>query len=138
MHASCESPWHSLAKHCVLETCFLLTVPFSGMLLTPQDGLQCLAPTAHQIPVYLMVFSPFLCRAFTAHHPQHIALTALAQLVAKPRVAAQLIITGDPAVRHLIPPRVEHLQTLFLSRLRVYFQRHMACLASWLVPCPVF
>src|SRR5207244_3300531 len=67
MHASCESPWHSLAKHCILETCFLLTVPFRGMLLTPQGGPRCLAPTAHQIPVYLMVFSTFLCRAFTAH-----------------------------------------------------------------------
>jgi hypothetical protein len=68
MHASCESPWHSLAKHCILETCFLLTVPFRGMLLTPQGGPRCLAPTAHQIPVYLMVFSTFLCRAFTAHY----------------------------------------------------------------------
>src|SRR6266849_10432919 len=65
MHASCESPWHSLAKHCILDTCFLLTMPFRGMLLTPQGGPRCLAPTAHQIPVYLMVFSTFLCRAFT-------------------------------------------------------------------------
>src|SRR4029434_8003285 len=104
MHASCESPWHSLAKHCVLDTCFLLTVPFRGMLLTPQDGLQCLAPTAHQIPVYLMVFSTFLCRAFTAHHPQHIAFTPLAQRVAKPRVAPQFIVTRHPAVRHLRTP----------------------------------
>src|SRR5713101_4820668 len=68
LHASCESPWHSLAKHCLLDTCFLLTVPFRGMLLTPQGGPRCLAPTAHQIPVYLMVFSTFLCRAFTAHY----------------------------------------------------------------------
>src|SRR5262249_58531788 len=68
MHASCESPWHSLAKHCILDTCFLLTVPFRVMLLTPQGGSRCLAPTAHQIPVYLMVFSTFLCRAFTAHY----------------------------------------------------------------------
>src|SRR2546426_11040897 len=68
MHASCESPWHSLAKHCILDTCFLLTAPFRGMLLTPQGGPRCLAPTAHQIPVYLMVFSTFLCRAFTAQY----------------------------------------------------------------------
>src|SRR2546422_4474952 len=38
------------------------------MLLTPQGGPRCLAPTAHQIPVYLMVFSTFLCRAFTAQY----------------------------------------------------------------------
>src|SRR2546428_1099993 len=68
MHASCESPWHSLAKHCILDTCFLLTGPFRGMLLTPQGGPRCLAPTAQQIPVYLMVFSTFLCRACTAHY----------------------------------------------------------------------
>src|SRR6266571_5798821 len=68
MHASCKSPCHLSAKHCILDTCFLLTVPFRGMLLTPQGGPRCLAPTAHQIPVYLMVFSTFLCRAFTAHY----------------------------------------------------------------------
>src|SRR6266851_10044214 len=67
MHASCESPWHSLAKHHVLEACFLLIMPFRSMLLTLQGGPESLAPTAHQIPVYLMVFSTFLCRAFTAH-----------------------------------------------------------------------
>src|SRR2546426_12792833 len=38
------------------------------MLLTPQGGPRCLAPTAHQIPVYRMVFSTFLCRAFTAQY----------------------------------------------------------------------
>src|SRR2546428_12378435 len=77
----------------LVSQCFLLTVPFRGMLLTPQGGPRCLAPTAHQIPVYLMVFSTFLCRAFTAHHPQHIALAPLAQVVAKPRVAPQFIVT---------------------------------------------
>ena len=137
MHASCVSPWHSLAKHCVLDTCFLLTVLFRGMLLTPQDGLQCLAPTAHQIPVYLMVFSTFLCRAFTAHHPEHIALTALAQVVAKPRMATQFIVTRDPAVRHLLTPRVEHLHALLLSPLITDFWWHVACLASLLVSGPL-
>src|SRR5713101_6500187 len=42
-------------------------LPFRSMLLTPQGGPRCLAPRAHQIPVYLLVFSTFLCRAFTAH-----------------------------------------------------------------------
>src|SRR5213080_5016614 len=44
-------------------------LPFRSMLLTPRGGPWCLAPRAHQIPVYLMVFSTFLCRAFTAHGP---------------------------------------------------------------------
>src|SRR5713101_9792737 len=44
-------------------------LPFRSMLLTPRGGPWCLAPRAHQIPVYLMVFSTFLCRAFTAHRP---------------------------------------------------------------------
>src|SRR6266852_1545023 len=42
-------------------------LPFRSMLLTLRGGPWCLAPRAHQIPVYLMVFSTFLCRAFTAH-----------------------------------------------------------------------
>ena len=66
MHASCESPWHPIAKRCVLDTCFLLTSPFRGMLLTPRGGPRCLAPTAHRVPVYPMVSITFLCRACTA------------------------------------------------------------------------
>ena len=37
------------------------------MLLTLRGGPESFAPRAHQIPVYLLVFSTFLCRAFTAH-----------------------------------------------------------------------
>src|SRR5215470_9765683 len=66
MHASCESPWHPIAKRCVLDTCFLLTSPFRGMLLTPRGGPRCLAPTAHRVPVYPMVSITFLCHACTA------------------------------------------------------------------------
>src|SRR5215831_3974667 len=66
MDASCESPWHPIAKRCVLDTCFLLTSPFRGMLLTPRGGPRCLAPTAHRVPVYPMVSITFLCRACTA------------------------------------------------------------------------
>src|SRR5262245_59960942 len=67
MHASCESPWHSLAKRHLLGACFPRMAPFRSMLLTLRGGPESLAPRAHQIPVYLMVFSTFLCRAFTAH-----------------------------------------------------------------------
>src|SRR6266849_8535813 len=67
IHASCESPWHSLAKHHLLGACFPRMVPFRGMLLTLRGGPQCLAPKAHQVPVYLKVFSTFLYRACTAH-----------------------------------------------------------------------
>src|SRR5881409_3235270 len=67
MHASCESPWHSLAKRHLLRACFPRMAPFRSMLLTLRGGPESLAPRAHQIPVYLMVFSTFLCRAFTAH-----------------------------------------------------------------------
>src|SRR6266851_2279115 len=44
-------------------------LPFRSMLLTLRGGPESLAPRAHQIPVYLLVFSTFLCRAFTAHGP---------------------------------------------------------------------
>src|SRR6266498_3392726 len=69
MHASCESPWHSLAKRHLLGACFPRMAPFRSMLFTLRGGPESLAPRAHQIPVYLMVFSTFLCRAFTAHGP---------------------------------------------------------------------
>jgi len=39
MHASCKSPCHLSAKHCILETCLFLTAPFRTMLLTLQGGL---------------------------------------------------------------------------------------------------
>src|SRR6266700_6757755 len=42
-------------------------LPLRSMLLTRRGGPESLAPRAHQIPVSLMVFSTFLCRAFTAH-----------------------------------------------------------------------
>src|SRR6266446_3444246 len=67
MHASCESPWHALAKHHLLGACFPRMAPFRSMLLTLRGGPESFTPRAHQIPVYLMVFSTFLCRAFTAH-----------------------------------------------------------------------
>src|SRR5712692_8505894 len=40
LHASCESPWHSLAKHHLLGACFPRMVPFRSMLLTLQSGLK--------------------------------------------------------------------------------------------------
>lgn len=33
-----DSPWHLLAKHCFLDTCFFLTAPFRSMLLTLSSG----------------------------------------------------------------------------------------------------
>src|SRR4029450_1318729 len=45
----------------------------------------------------------------SAGHPQQIPLAPLAQRMAKLRVATELIIAGDPAMRHLLTPRVEHL-----------------------------
>src|SRR6266849_2017371 len=58
----------------VLEACFLLKAPFRGMLLTLRGGPKSLAPRAHRIPVYPMVFSTFLYRACTAHFDLDIRL----------------------------------------------------------------
>src|SRR5215471_14054794 len=248
MHASCESPWHSLAKHHLLGACFPRMVPFRSMLLTLRGGPQCLAPRAHRVPVYPMVFSTFLYRAFTAHipvaiagvliaaiprglrlpravvrerttgdhqpflgpcpfafqprlhpsgdhldrnraflpvshahvcpslcsagltprthrlpggfwstptplirrhrrlqvahrrvtgHPQHIPFATLAQRVTKLRVAPQLIVPRHPAVRHLLAPRVEHLQALLVPRVILHLQRDVARRTPWRIPCPV-
>src|SRR6266568_1533336 len=68
-----------------------------------------------------------------AGHPQHIALAPFSQLMAKPRVATELIIAGDPSMRHLLTPRVEHLQALLLARVIAHHQWYVACVAPLLV-----
>ena len=55
MHASGDSPWHSSAKHHLLEACFFRMTPFRSMLLTLQSGLQSLAPRAQSVPAYAQV-----------------------------------------------------------------------------------
>src|SRR5262249_50659893 len=98
MHASCESPWHSLAKHHLLGACFPRMLPLRSMLLTLRGGPQCLAPRAHRVPVYPMVFSTFLYRAFTAHIAITIAgilLTGLARGRCLQHTAVRERMTGD-------------------------------------------
>src|SRR5262249_13855575 len=72
----------------------------------------------------------------SAGHPQHIAFTPLAQLLTKPRVATELIITGDPTMWDVRAPCVEHLQALFLAGLVTHLWRDVACVAPLLVACP--
>ena len=55
MHASGDSPWHSSAKHHILEACFFRMTPVRSMLLTVQSGLHSLAPRAQSIPAYAQV-----------------------------------------------------------------------------------
>src|SRR6266700_7144218 len=69
--------------------------------------------------------------------PQHIPLAPLAQLPAKPRVAAQRIVTRHPAVRNVLTPLVKPLQALLGSRVIPHLLWHRARLASWLVSCPL-
>ena len=38
MHASGDSPWHSSAKHHILEACFFRMTPFRSMLLTLEQS----------------------------------------------------------------------------------------------------
>ena len=54
-HASGDSPWHSSAKHHILEACFFRMTPFRSMLLTLQSGLQRFTPTAQSVPAYAQV-----------------------------------------------------------------------------------
>jgi hypothetical protein len=56
MHASGDSPWHSSAKHHILEACFFRMTPFRSMLLTVQSGLHSFAPRAQSVPAYAQVF----------------------------------------------------------------------------------
>src|SRR5438874_2784622 len=55
LHASGDSPWHSSAKHHILEACFFRMTPFRSMLLTLQRGLQSLTPRAQSVPAYAQV-----------------------------------------------------------------------------------
>jgi hypothetical protein len=55
MHASGDAPWHSSAKHHILEACFFRMTPFRSMLLTVQSGLHSLAPRAQSVPAYAQV-----------------------------------------------------------------------------------
>jgi hypothetical protein len=64
---------------------------------------------------------------------QYITLPLFSQLVAKPRVATQFIITCHPAVRHVITPLIEHLQALLVSRMIPHLLGHMAFLTPSLV-----
>src|SRR5262249_39119472 len=73
-----------------------------------------------------------------AGHPQDIAFAPLAQLLAKPGMVPQLIVTRHPAVRHLRTPEVEHFQALLLSRAILDLLRHMTLLTSVCVPRPLF
>ena len=54
-HASGDSPWHSSAKHHILEACFFRMTPFRSMLLTVRSGLQSFAPRAQSVPAYTQV-----------------------------------------------------------------------------------
>src|SRR2546427_6620248 len=121
----------------------LLTV--SHRQWPPGSRIERLAPRRHRLPGWLWTTTASLIRRWqgfqVAHrrgagHPQHLALAALTQRLAKPRVASQLIITAHPAVWHLRTPRVEYLQTLLLTRVIPHLWRYVACLASLRVACP--
>src|SRR5215510_6763443 len=52
-------------------------------------------------------------------------------------MAPQFIVTRHPAVRDLLSPQVEHLQTLVLSRAILHLLWHVAFFAPLWVACPV-
>src|SRR4029450_281945 len=121
----------------------LLTV--SPRQSPPGSRIERLAPSRHRLPGWLWTTTTALIRGWQrfevthrggAGHAQHIALAALTQRLAKPRVAAELIITGDPTVWDVRTPRVEHLQTLLLARLVMNLWWHVTCLTPLLIAYP--
>src|SRR5712691_1831559 len=134
---------HPAPEHLDLHRPFLAV---SDRQVGPRIARECLAPLRYRLPRAFRAPSTPCVRGQRslqiayrggAGHPQHIALTALAQVVAKPRMATQFIVTRYPAVRHLLTPRVEHLQALLLSRLITDFWWHVASPASLLVSGPL-
>src|SRR5262252_1756392 len=121
-------------------------LPVTHRQRRPRIGRKGLSPRCYRLPrVFGATASPWVLGqrrlqvAYRrgARHAQHIALATLAQCATKLRVATQLVIPGDPAVRHLVPPRVAHLYTLLLAGLVPHLRWHVAGLASWLIPCPL-
>src|SRR4029450_13868336 len=101
----------------------------------PDIRLQGLPPGHHRLPWWLRRPSaPLIGREWglqVAHRggtgdPQDIAFASLPQCLTKPRVAAELIVTRHPAVRHLLAPRVEHLQALLVPRMILHLRRDVA------------
>src|SRR5215831_7323335 len=121
----------------------LLTVSYRQS--PPGSRIERRAPSCHRLPGWLRTTTTALILGWQrfqvthrggAGHAQHIALAALTQRLAKPRVAAELIITGDPTVWDVHAPGVEHLQALFLADVVTHRWRDVACVAPWLVACP--
>src|SRR5262249_50285063 len=121
-------------------------LPVSYCAPHPPIGVERFPPSAHRLPGCFRASSTPLVqrqrRLQVTHrrgagHSQHIAFTTCSQLPAKPCVAPQLIVPCHPAVGHLIPPPVEHVQTLRGTRAIRHVLGHVACLTSLLVPCPL-
>jgi hypothetical protein len=103
------------------------------------------APDRHRLPRRLRgPAAPLLHRPWGlqgadgggAGPPQHLAFAPLAQLVAKLRLATQLIIPWHPAMGHLRPPRRTPFQARRVPCLIAHRLRHVAGRASWRIPCP--
>src|SRR5215813_12396856 len=121
----------------------LLTVSYRQS--PPGSRIERLAPRRPRLPGWLWTTTTALIRGWQrfevthrggAGHAQHLALAALTQCLAKPRVAAERILTGAPTVWDVRTPRVEHLQTLLLTCAGTNLRRHMACVAPLFVTCP--
>src|SRR5712691_2869037 len=112
----------------------------------PGAGIERLAPRCHRLPWGFWPPTASLIRLWQrfqvayrrgAGHPQYIPLATFTQLLAKSRVATELIITGDPAMWDVHAPCVEHLQALSLAGLVTHLWRDVACVAPLLVVCPL-
>jgi hypothetical protein len=112
----------------------------------PSSCMACLTPRTHRLPGgFRSTPTPLIRRQRRlqiAHrrvtgHPQHIPFATLTQLVTKLRVASQLIVSRHPAVRHLLSPRVEHLQALLMPRVIPHLRRDVALRTPLCIPGPV-
>src|SRR5712691_9207077 len=129
--------------HLDLHRTFL---PVSHRQPRPPFRAERLSPRTHRLPRGLGTTAAPLIRGRrrlkvanrgSAGHPQHIPLATCSQLSAKPRIAAQLIITCHPAVGHLLTPLVKHLQALIMPALILNRLWHMALLTPLRVTRPV-
>src|SRR5262249_36122275 len=134
---------HAAGDHLDRNRAFLRV---SHAHVCPSICIACLTPRTHRVPGgFWSPSTPLICRQRRLQvthrritgHPQHIPFTTLAQRVTKLRVAPQLIVPRHPAVRHLLAPRVEHLQALLVPRVIPYLRRDVARRTPLRILCPV-
>src|SRR5262249_7961303 len=118
-------------------------LPVSHRQPCPPSRMKGFPPDRHRLPRWLRwPATPLIGRPWRlqvayrggAGRPEHRAFAPGAQLLAKPGVTTQFIVTHHPAMRDLRAPQVEHFQALLLPGVVV----HLLCCRCCQAPVDIF